>query len=266
SIPNFLGNLGEIQPVSGNTKSWQWVIDQLKSYPQTFAQNAETPFIHKELYLNQSPAPIRAAFGICAAHIFVNDGNKSMLNRTLNAEVTELLRPALDETILQALARMQALVLYQIIRMLYGDLEQRISAEQQENSIAASGLQLLRRADWELQGEQPTWKNWILAESIRRTVMVAFMSYAVYSLFKHGICPEFPTLSMLPVSTKANLWGSPGVGVQHHILDKTMKYHEYTDNWCAFPQLDPAPFEKMLLVACKGLDQIEALTFAGTIG
>lgn len=29
-IPSFLGNLGELQPVFGNTKSWEWVIKLLK--------------------------------------------------------------------------------------------------------------------------------------------------------------------------------------------------------------------------------------------
>ncbi|RDI78337.1 hypothetical protein Vi05172_g11758 [Venturia inaequalis] len=49
SILSFLGSLGELQPISGNTKSWEWVIEKLKDVPRLFAQNAETTFIHKEL-------------------------------------------------------------------------------------------------------------------------------------------------------------------------------------------------------------------------
>lgn len=156
---------------------------------------------------------------------------------------------------------MQAIVLYQIIRIYHGDLEQRILAEQQESSVVALGLQLLHRADIELREEQATWENWILAESIRRTVMVAFMLYAIYSIFKHGICAAYPTVSILPVSTTSGVWESPRTDMQHRGLGQTTKYLEYTNDWVAMPQAHPEPFEKMLLVACKGIDQVEALAF-----
>jgi hypothetical protein len=264
-VPNFLGSLGEIQPVSGNTRSWEWVIEQFKGYPRSFAQHIETTFIHRELFSNQLPPSIQAAFGVCAAHLCMNDANESMLFRTLDAEVLELLNPALDGTLLEALSRMQAMVLYQIIRTYHGNLKQRTVAEQQESLLGAWGLQLLHRADVELRGEQPRWENWILAESIRRTVMVTFMLRAVYSIFKHGICPEYPTLSLLPVSTKASLWNSPGTTLQDRDQNETMKYRDFTELWLASPQRKLEPFEKMLLVACKGIEQVEILSFPDSL-
>jgi hypothetical protein len=56
SVPNLLSNLGELQPITGNTQTWQWVIEQLKSYPQAFAQYGEMTFIHKNLYRDSVPA------------------------------------------------------------------------------------------------------------------------------------------------------------------------------------------------------------------
>lgn len=260
SIPSFLGSLGEIQPVSANTKSWEWVIGQLKSLPQSFAQNAETMCIHKELYRNDFPQPIRAAFGICSAYLLLNDSNRSMVFRNLEAEASGHFQPVQNGTLLEALSRLQSLVLYQTIRMYHGDLKQRTLAEQQEGSVAALGLQLLRRADIELREEETTWRNWILSESIRRTVMTGFMLYAIYSIFKHGVCTAFPTLSILPVSVAPEQWKS-SPDLHFSVLKETMEYGEYTDKWIASPQLTPEPFEKMLLVACKGIDQVEALVF-----
>jgi hypothetical protein len=265
SLPSFLGNLGELQPVSGSTRSWEWVIEQLKSYPQSFAQCSETTFIHKELYRNQLPPSIRTAFGVCSAHTCTNNGIGSMMFQILNAEAGELLMPPANVTLLEALSRMQAMVLYQIIRIYHGDLKQRILAERQESSVVALGLQLLHRADIELREEQATWENWILAESIRRTVMVTFMLYAIYSIFKHGICAAYPTLSVLPVSTTQGIWNSPRTDMQHRSLGQTNKYLEYTNDWVAMPQAHPEPFEKMLLVACKGIDQVEALAFSAIV-
>jgi hypothetical protein len=266
SIPSFIGNLGEVQPISGNTQSWEWVIEQLKSYPRTFGQHGETTFIHKELYRDQLPHMIRAAFGVSAAYACTNEGSKSMLFRTLDAGVQELLEQALDETLLEALARLQAMALYQIIRLFHGDLRQRTLAEQQENMVGAWGLQLLQRASVELRGPNLTWKDWMIAESIRRTVLVTFMLYGVYSVFKHGICPEYPTLSILPVSTQAVLWKSPEAYLHHDDLTDTMKYRDFTEFWLASPRRKLEPFEKMLLVACKGTEQVEALSFPDSLG
>lgn len=266
SVPSFLGNLGEVQPVSGNTQSWEWVIEQLKSYPRTFGQHAETTFIHKELYCDQLPHTIRAAFGVSAAYACTNEANKSMLFRTLDAEALELLNAALEGTLLEALSRLQAMVLYQIIRLFHGDLKQRTVAEQQESLMGAWGLQLLQRASVELRSAHLTWGDWILAESIRRTVMIAFMLYGVYSVFKHGICPEYPTLSILPVSTKAALWNSPGAYLQHGDWVDTMKYRDFAELWLASPKRKLEPFEKMLLVACKGTEQVEALSLPDSLG
>jgi hypothetical protein len=259
-VPSFLGDLGEIQPVSGNNQSWEWVIEQLKSYPWTFAQYVETTFIHKKLYRDLLPSSIRAAFGVCTAYVYVNDATESMLFRTLDAEASELLNRAPDGTLLEALSRMQAMVLYQIIRIYRGDLRQRAIAEQQGSILGMWGLQLIHRADIELRSEKLSWESRILAESVRRTVMVAFMLHGVYSIFKHGICPEFPTLSILPVSTKTTLWNSEDTNLQLHDQDETMKYRDFTELWLASPKRKLESFEKMLLVACKGIEQVELLS------
>lgn len=192
----------------------------------------------------------------------MNEANQVVLFRTLDAEVSELLNPASSGTLLEDLSKLQIMVLYQIIRLFHGDIKQRTLAEQQQSFLGAWGLQLLRRADVELRDAQPaspTWQTWILAESIRRTVIVAFMVLAIYSVFKHGVCPE-PTLSILPISTKQAIWNSRAAYLQHSFEDKTMKYGDFTALWLALPPRKLEPFEKMILVACKGIELVEALS------
>ncbi|KAK9246138.1 hypothetical protein V1506DRAFT_195844 [Lipomyces tetrasporus] len=261
SVPDMLGQLGDLQPVSGNTQSWKWVIEQLKSYPRAFAQHAETVFIRKDLVCDSFPQAIRAAFGVCAACLCMDEDNESVLFRSLNAEVSDLLKkPTSCGALLEDLTKLQAVVLYQIIRIFHGDIKQRALAEQQQSYLGAWGLQLLRRADVELRDAQPSWQTWILTESIRRTVIVAFMIYAVYSIFKHGVCPELPTLSILPISTKQAFWNSRATYLQHSYEDETVKYGDFTTVWLSSPPRKLEPFEKMILVACKGLERVEALS------
>ena len=261
SVPNLVGDLGQLQPVSGSTRSWQWVMEQLQVYPRTFAQQAATAFIHKDLAHVALPQKTRVAFGICAAYACMNEANQSTLFRTLDAEVSELLTPASTGTLLEDLSKMQALVLYQIIRLFKGGLKQRALAEQQQSILGTWALQLLQRTDAELQGVRPTWETWVLTESIRRTVIVAFIANAVYSIFKNGICPELPTLSVLPISTKQTFWNSRAAFLRESHEDATMKYAEFTDFWLASPQRKLEPFEKVILVACKGIEPVETLSF-----
>jgi Fungal Zn(2)-Cys(6) binuclear cluster domain len=262
NVPNMVGELGELKPVSDNTRSWEWVIEKLKDYPRDFVQRTETPFIHSKTCLLENPGAeaIRAAFGICAACVCMNATNRPMLFDALNAEMAKLLQPATSSSLREDLAKMQAIALYQIIRLFHGDVKQQAIAEQQKAHISASMLHLLRRANVELSVvAQPTWDTWILAESARRTVMVAFMIYAVNSIFKHGICPELPTLSILPVSTKQEFWASEITYLLHSSEEKTVKYPEFTSLWLRSRPSILHSFEKMILVACKGIEPFEAL-------
>lgn len=263
SIPNMLGELGNLQPVSGNTRSWKWVIEQLKSYPRDFALRAETVFIHKNFLRHPGSGPLRAAFGVCAGCICRAETNEFMIFDTLNAEMSTLAQSGtLNNSLEEGLATFQAIVLYQIIRLFYGDSKQRILAERQKSYIAAWGLQLLHRAGDELQDAQPAWETWLLTESVRRTVMVAFIAHSVYAIFKHGVCPEMPTLAVLPVSSKQAFWSSQEAYLNHFAEEETMKYPEFTSLWTMSPPRTLEPFEKMILVACKGIEPVEAFALS----
>lgn len=123
------------------------MIGQLKGLPQSFAQNAETIFIHKELYLDEFPSSTRAAFGICSAYLLINDGNKFMIFRGLEAEASGLFQPVLNGTLLEELSRLQALVLYQTIRMYHGRTVRRLSCNLGTSAPASRRYRASRRRD-----------------------------------------------------------------------------------------------------------------------
>ncbi|KAM0256122.1 hypothetical protein ACHAQJ_005209 [Trichoderma viride] len=259
SVPNLVGQLGELQPVSGRSESWNWMLEELKSYPQVFAQRVETSFIHKKLARHPLLRPLRVSFGICAACICINESNKPVLFQAIKAETSELTKPASNSgTLLEDLSRLQAIVLYTIIRLFYGDMEQQSLAEQQKHLLGVWGFQLLQRADVELRQAPPSWESWILTESIRRTVLMAYMVYGVYSVFKYGICTEVPTLAVLPMSTKQVFWASQATYANHFLEDKTINYDEYSRLWLTWTPRRLESFEKVILVACKGIEAVEA--------
>ncbi|KAI3393351.1 hypothetical protein diail_4432 [Diaporthe ilicicola] len=300
NIPNFLGGLGEVQRVDGSTDSWRWVIGELQRCPRDLATRGETLFLHRQLYRDDAATPraIRAALGTSAAFCMLQEDRRQLLFRALDAEVLELLSdPPLvvdvgDDgqshssggkstiacggginglTLVDELARLQALLLYQMMRLFGGGLEQRLVMEQQRCLMTAWALQLLRRSRAELGGGggggggggdgglEDCWHIWIVAESIRRTVMVVFMFYAMYSLATQGVCDELPTLSRLPVSAAPDSWHSEAAYVARSGGGEslqTLTYEEYTQRWMVSPPERLDLFDKFLLVPCKGLDAV----------
>lgn len=255
----LLGPLGEPSPVLG-TLPWAWVFDQIREYPMAFAKQAETVFIHKQLYANSTPRPLRAAFGICAAATTVNERNRPMLFQVLDSEISDLLTPAFTDTLLDELATLQAAVLYQIIRLFHGGLEQRIVAERQEYLVRSFALTILRRLDAELQDTRQVWETWLLAESIRRTVMIVFKVYTIYASFKYGVCKEATALSFLPMSTKAAAWNSRAAYLQYQDPDEILTHGDFTSLWAAVPVKELDPFEKLVLMGHKkGVRPLEYL-------
>jgi hypothetical protein len=257
-IPKQIGHLGELLPVSA-TRSWVWLSNQFRDCPLAFAEKAVTMFIHKTLYRNSVPRQLRVAFGICAGCVFINERNQSVLFQALDAEISELLIPALTRTLLEDLVTLQAAVLYQIIRIFYGGLEQRIVAERQEFLVRSIGLTLLQRANTEPKNAQQTWETWHLAESIRRTVLIAFKLYTLYSHFRDGKCKEVAALNLLPVSTNSSLWNYQDSNLLHPDQDETMTYNELTSRWAAAPRKELELFEKLLLIDWRGIVEFEAL-------
>ncbi|VUC31629.1 unnamed protein product [Clonostachys rosea] len=255
----LLGPLGEVQPMEGSTESWQWVLDQLKSYPREFAEQSQTLFIHPDLYRDSMPTSIRAAFGASSASCLLNQSNRTMLFQIIDTEVVQLLQDyQTNLTLLDELARLQALALYQTIRIFHGGVEQRMLAEQQQTVLMGSALKLLTRSQAELKdAEAVCWTSWILAECIRRTAFVVYMLYGVHSIVQQGICIGFHTLVALPTSTALNAWNSEA---DHHSQlepAKTVTYEMFTEGWPAMPH-KLLPLEKFLLVPCKGINVIEA--------
>jgi hypothetical protein len=258
-VPEIPGPLGQLEPVRGNSASFAWVFNQFREYPLAFATTAETVFINKALYQDAFPRPLRAAFGICAACITMTERNRSVLFQALDDEISELLTPSLTNTILEDLVKLQAAVLYQTIRIYHGGIEHRITAERQEYIVRAYGLKLLQRAKSELQDVKETWETWLLMESIRRTVHIAFKLYTIYAAFKYGACSETNAIASLPISSKSGAWVSRDIYQQYPERDETIPYSDFKLIWDAFPRREREPWEKLLFVGCEGIDRFETM-------
>ncbi|KAK0610804.1 hypothetical protein B0T14DRAFT_411118, partial [Immersiella caudata] len=208
----LLGRLPPISPIPGYGHL-SWIFSLLRNTPLAFAGRGQTVFIHKALFPDgKVPGPLLAAFGISAGCASMNENNRAILFQAVDAQVNGLLAVHSPTLTHRNLARLQAMVLYQIIRLFHGGVEQRIVSERQAYAVRAQALRLLRSVDSHAgtksdaaddEMEPQTWEKWVLAESIRRTVFMAFKLYTVYSAFRYGHCVESEALAMLPLSTRS---------------------------------------------------------------
>ncbi|KAF5018424.1 hypothetical protein F66182_9598 [Fusarium sp. NRRL 66182] len=176
----------------------QWAIDEIQQAPKRMVLENQTPWCHALLYKDVMP--------------------RSMQESRIN----DLLSAPAPVTPLDCLAHTHALLLYQIIRLYDGDVGARASAERTIPAIEASAISLFSYAQFDLDWTStalplfpiaPTktfWQDWILQESLRRTLLFTFYFVQIYRVMagwkglqcdgKLGLCHSW-TLS-------AHLWNA----------------------------------------------------------
>ena len=156
------------------------------------------------------------------------------------------------------LVGVQALVIYQIIRLFDGDIRQRANAERQFPLLDAWTCRLRSLANnlmsdnsvahWSL------YQRWIFIESARRTVMMSVMVQAIYTVVKEGVCSLVPFLATLPISVNGALWNMSEEEWWQSTLglgSDLLPYREFVDEWSSGTAIQTDAFETILLVACK---------------
>ncbi|KAI9903783.1 hypothetical protein N3K66_000312 [Trichothecium roseum] len=286
-VPDLVGSLGEVLPVEGSSRTWQWMLDEMRVYPGEFARRGHNVFVHRRLYDHEGmPRAMRTAFGIASSCCLLADGggaNREVLAAVMDAEVRELLKSDCGGgTLLDELARLQALLLYQILRLLHdgNDVAQRMEAERQQDVLFTRAIKLVARSRAELrpEAEAAGWRAWVLAECARRTALVVYMLYGVASIARgEGICVGFPTLARLPLSTALRSWESEDGHREEHMgmmvageaeegqAPDVMSYERFSVLCRVSTRRRLDPFKKFLLVACRGIGCVEALSDAGCL-
>lgn len=137
------------------------------------------------------------AVSACALHASKNAINSRVIMRCMETKVDDLLGSAPQSGPLDALARTQALLLYQTIRFFDGDVLARSSADATFCELESSIHALHEHVSWDVPSSSDTWltvpqrdacgatslslsgpsrdfwKAWIYQESARRTFLVA---------------------------------------------------------------------------------------------
>ncbi|CAJ2503428.1 Uu.00g108220.m01.CDS01 [Anthostomella pinea] len=266
------GTHGLIQscPIIATPDNWAMdiVTRNVKSWHENFMRKLETPFIHMSIYDAASlPLPLEEAFSVCAAYVARTDANKAIVMSIVERRATAIIERDPSTMSMEAhLASLQAFLLLHTIQLWDGDAEQRTQVEGHASVIESWAMQLhTRLADISSKEDAAlSWDQWVLHESVRRTVLITMFSQGVYELNKFGVCSYVPTMAFLPFTTDDGAWTAKGPrdwaekGEQRHGAMDT--YLSYSYFWKNTTQGSPSAFGRLLLTPCLGSAYKELLS------
>jgi hypothetical protein len=102
-------------------------LHRFKTWPEKWVKEGKAPFIHPRLYANDMPKALQDAYAACAIYSTKTDQNEFVAFTVIESKANELLRSP-DQgswTSLELLAAVQALLIFQFIRLFDGDIRQR---------------------------------------------------------------------------------------------------------------------------------------------
>ncbi|KAI1069748.1 hypothetical protein LB507_008324 [Fusarium sp. FIESC RH6] len=253
----------------------QWAVDEIKRAPEKMVLENQTPWSHPLLYKDGMPRSMQDAHSSCALYMAKNHVNSPIIFRSMESRVNDLLAAPAPVTPLECLAHTQALILYQIIRLYDGDIGARVSAERIIPAIEASAMSLFSFAQFDIDTAAislpiypiaPTktfWQDWILQESLRRTLLFSFYFVQTYRIMagckilqcdgRLGLCHSW-TLSahlwnaMTPLSF-AEAWGDKN----HYVVTNAI-FSEVLDQAQAE---DIDTFGRIMISSLLGRDEAE---------
>lgn len=214
-------------------------IGLLQGFISSFVFENATPFIHHSLHPDL-PDAFQDCLAICSLYMNKTAANHDLVFKMLDGKLKALISSSVHIVRpKEALLAVQALLMYQLIRLFDGDETQRLNAERDLGLLESWTLRLQQGLFEAQLDTQNHWQNqWVLLESIRRTIMMSVVLRAFSALLKTGSCDLVPLLSILPVSNGG--WKE----------SELITYAAFVDEWNAGRVETLGTYERLLLEVC----------------
>lgn len=201
--------------------------------------------------------------------------NAPVILRSIESRVGDLLGSPNPNTPIECLAHTQSLLLYQIIRLFDGDIGARSSAERDIPAVESSAIALFAQAKFETEqaADLPTfpitptktfWQEWILNESIRRTLILTFYFLQTYRIIsnqkflqcdgKLGLCHSW-TISRYLWEARTPMAFSEAWRNKKHFVVTNASFNEMFQEAMAD---DIDSFGRIFITSLVGIDEAEA--------
>ncbi|KAF1967928.1 hypothetical protein BU23DRAFT_481929 [Bimuria novae-zelandiae CBS 107.79] len=183
-------------------------VEMVQDWLRRWVTENNCPLIHRELYRMHMPRCIQEAFTLTTTYLNRSPANKTTVFRIIEERADELVQQHVMQitdtttlTLAEHLARVQALLIFQIIRLFDGDIRMRARGEAHSPILASWNTLLWQAATTSLLLGDPSalvpglnlsvtpWKAWCFIESIRRTWLTTSILQSVYTTLRDSISP-----------------------------------------------------------------------------
>lgn len=240
-----------------------FLVDGLREFPMTFASGNKTLFVHPELH-GTGISSLHDARILCQLHAQAQKGtcagNLSPLFRQKSAEFYRYFSRA--SSFEELLCCAQSVLLTQCVLALCDHQNKYTDAI--TTMLDAIATRLWQQAPVQLPSTLSRRRAWLLAESVRRTIIVSLMLRSAYSLKTRNYSTRNPFVDALPFDVRTKLWDDD---CDTSLLDSEsgspssmVSLHEYSDALESGRIHDVDPFGALILAACKG-KQVSAISF-----
>jgi hypothetical protein len=256
---------GVILPVHLNSRQVMVVTEGLRTLVASMAYSGTTHFLHQNLYQDHQPQAYQDCVAISALYMGRNAGNERILVNSINAKISALVAESNNWTLVEHLAAVQALVIYQIIRLFDPSLGVQEQAVKHNVLLERWSASLWKRSVSEVPTFPDAYSTWVFKESVRRTVLVSVFTPCGWSAFtRGGLANRVHILARLPLTRDMGKWScEPGdwgnrLGWEDRVLSEEeglVSYGDMSQGWRHDRDLEAlGGFGKLLLAPCRGKD------------
>lgn len=262
---NDAETLGNVYPTVGSMdrERIRYIIRKLVGYPEKLLRYGKTAFVHPQAYqMVMSPALQDAC---CAAALYSgkNEINEVMIWEIISTKANHLVEPRASWSISEHLAHLQALIVFQIIRLFDGDIRQRAEAERHQHILTQWTQQLSDRTGATMHNGRAvpsSWESWVFEEIVRRTLLVSSMVQSMFSIQKQGWCMLVDVVQDMSFTAQRSLWDAPtGQHWQIVLAEKSRFYVHRMDLEEVLSSATPDDMDDLgllMLVTYKGIEGV----------
>lgn len=246
----------------------QYITRALRSFVPSMAYTGSTPFLHQNLWKRYQPDSYQDCVSVSALYLCKTSANTSLITNSIDSKIARLMANSGAWGLMEHLAAVQTLIIYQIIRLFDPSLNEQTKAQQHNLLLERWAAHLWKRSFNEPTMLANCYETWVFNESLRRTIMMSvFVRCATSIFFRDGLADQVPILARIPFTRDLQAWKRDPEEWNSSVLPELLEedgltaYGDFGDNWTHTDELETLdPFGKLLLAACRGADDPRLLS------
>lgn len=258
-----------VVPVLLNERQSTFVIEGLCSLVTSMACSGTTHFLHRNLFADHDqPMAYQDCVAISALYMAQNASyTGNILVNSINAKIAALVKEAPTWSLMQHLAAVQALIIYQIVRLFDPILGAQEQAVKHNVLLERWATSLFHRSCYDTPFFADERSRWVFTESLRRTLFMAVFTRCSWSVFTcGGLASQVHVLAGMPLTRDLGRWSQEedkalcqGESMQSH-EQELISYVDMSVDWSHDKSVDElGSFGQLLLVPCRGRDDLRLL-------